>query len=148
MSTEKLICANLHLVRKVASSFGSAGRDPDVIQCGRIGLWYAAEIWDGERDFQALAKVCIRNAMINHLKKVRRWETPVDVFDDVGAEDERDLVGAIKQTFPAGSRERDILISLLKGTKKRDLAERYGVSNKVITRIAADAWAELESKKA
>lgn len=143
MSTEELIRANLHLVHKVAKSFGTAGRDQDMIQCGRIGLWRAAERWDGERDFKPLAKKCIRNAMLNHLRQVRHWEPAVDIFEDVGAEDERDLVGAIKHTFGSGSIERDVLISLLKGTPKQDLADKYGVSRKTITRIAADAWEEL-----
>lgn len=143
MSTEELIRANLHLVHKVAQSIGSSGKDQDVIQCGRIGLWRAAERWDGERDFGPLARACIKNAMLNHLRQVSRWEPAVEVFEDVGAEDERDLVGAIKHSFKKGSMERDILLSLLRGTPKQELAEKYGVSRKTITRIAAAAWEEL-----
>jgi RNA polymerase sigma factor (sigma-70 family) len=147
LSTEELIRANLSLVRRVAASFGRLGNDPDVRQCGLIGLWRAAEKWDGERDFKAFAKVCIRNAIINHLKQVQRWEPAVDKFDDLGAEDERDLVGAITKTFPSGSKEREILLMLLHNVSKQEIADHYGVSRKTITRIAIEAWEELEARK-
>ena len=143
MSSEKLILDNLYLVNSVAKKFGQLAYDDDVIQCGRIGLWQAAEKWDGKREFKSFAKVCIRHAIIDHLRGPQRWESPIDTFDDVGAEDEWDVVGAIKNTFPAGTPEREILLGLLKGIPKQDLADRFGVNRKTITTKAKRAWEQL-----
>ena len=143
MSSEKLILDNLYLVTIVARKFGELANDDDVIQCGRIGLWQAAEKWDGKREFKPFAKVCIRHAIIDHLRGTQRWESPVDSFDDVGAEDEWDVAGAIKETFPAGTPEREILLGLLRGIPKQDLADRFGISRKKVLAIARKAWEGL-----
>jgi RNA polymerase sigma factor (sigma-70 family) len=144
MDTEKLILEYLPLVNLIARDFGALGRDPDIIQCGRIGLWQAAEKWDGKRDFKPFAKVCIRHAIIDQLKRAQRWEPAVDIFDDVGVEDERDLVGAIKHRFRAGTQEREILLGLLRGVPKQDLADRFNTTRRGITKIARDAWENLD----
>jgi RNA polymerase sigma factor (sigma-70 family) len=143
MNSDELILENLYLVNSVARKFGELANDDDVIQCGRIGLWQAAEKWDGKREFKSFAKVCIRHAIIDHLRGIQRWESPIDTFDEVGVEDEWDIVGAIRNTFKTGSREREILLGLLKGISKQDLADRFGISRRTVTAIARKAWEEL-----
>ena len=143
MDTEEMIRANLHLIPGVARKFGDIANDPDVRQCGMIGLWKAVEKWDGKRNFKTWAKVCIRHAITDHLRKVKRWEPTAEILE-TGAEDERDLIGAIKQAFPRGSMEREILLGLLRGQPKQVLAEKFGISRKAVTRIAAEAWRKME----
>lgn len=47
-------------------------RDGDLLQCGMIGLWKAAEVWDEERPFSPLARRCIENEMLRHLRYLSR----------------------------------------------------------------------------
>lgn len=143
MDTEEMIRANLYLIPGVARKFGDLANDPDVRQCGMIGLWKAVEKWDGKRNFKTWAKVCIRHAIADHLRKVKRWEPTAEILE-TGAEDERDLIGAIKQAFPRGSMEREILLGLLRGIPQQELADRFGITRKTALRIAKEAWEQLE----
>ena len=57
------------LVRTVARSVSrEAARDEDALQCGFIGLWEAAERWDGRRPFAPLARRCIRCNIMDYLR--------------------------------------------------------------------------------
>ena len=141
---EALIQAHRGLVTAIAARFGDLSRDPDLLQCGMIGLWRAAECWDGEHPFPALASVCIRNAMYSHLRQVSRWEPPVAEFTEEGAPDAGDLSRAVRERYAPGSRERLILLGLLEGKTKKELARQLGLSPAVVSALARTAWRRLE----
>lgn len=150
---EALIRSHSYMVRSAARAFGGRlAEDPDLIQCGMIGLWRAAREWDGERDFHPMAKVCIRHAMVDHLRKIRNWEEPVDLTGEgeglagcrCDTPDEGDITRAICRTFPAGSRERAVLRGLLVGESKESLARRWATNRKQVAALARRAWKEVD----
>lgn len=145
MNTEDIIVANRRLVHLTAKKFGDMSKDEDLLQCGLIGLWKAAETWEGKGPFATYAIPCIEHAMIDYLRSRKPRETTADYLEEEGAEDEKDLLVAIKEAFPAGSVERDILFGLMSGKTKTELAQKHGMSRKTITRIAINAWERLNA---
>lgn len=143
MNTEELIVNNQRLVFHVAKKFSKMAWDEDMLQCGLIGLWKAAETWEGRGPFSAYAIPCIEHAMIDYLRTKKPQETTADYLEEEGAEDEKDLLVAIKEAFPPESIERSVLLGLMCGKSKTDLALKHGVSRKTITRIAVQAWQKL-----
>lgn len=150
---EQLILEHRYMVRPAARAFGGRlADDPDLLQCGMIGLWHAARIWDGERPFPPLAKVCIRHAMVDHLRQVCRWEQTVDLSGDgeekagfaCDSPDEVEIDRAICAAFPRGSAEREVLRGLLEGRSKEYLARRYGTTRKRLTGMARRAWGRVD----
>jgi len=150
---EQLILEHRYMIITAARAVGGRlADDPDLLQCGMIGLWRAAEQWDGERPFRPLAKVCIRHAMVDHLRMVSRWEEAVDLSGDgesrAGAawetRDEDNLDRAICDAFPPGSTERGVLRGLLAGRSKEYLARRYGTTRKRLSRMARSAWERVD----
>lgn len=142
------------LVKKTAWSLSSAAaHDEDALQHGLIGLWEAAKRWDGKRPFEPLARRCIRNNIIDYLR--RKKEDPEELPDDLAAPEEmaddetvQELKARICRLFPRRSRERKILLSLLAGKEKSDIAARLGVSRSTVQRTAKQAFARLEEEKA
>lgn len=140
------------LVKKTAWSLSSAAaRDEDALQQGLIGLWEAAKLWDGTRPFEPLARRCIRNNIIDYLR--RKKEDPEELPEDLAAPEEVDdetvqeLRARICRLFPRRSRERKILLSLLAGKEKSDIAARLGVSRSTVQRTARRAWEVIEKEK-
>lgn len=129
--------------------------DEDLLQCGLIGLWKAAERWDGARPFGPLARHCVRSEMVDHLRRVGRWRREASPDDlprrelrrhDVHRED-FDAVGlrdAVARTFPQGSRERALLLALLDGVSLPDAAKALGLRRGRCRDVAARAWMRLE----
>lgn len=150
---DNLLERRAHLVKKVAWSVSSAAaRDEDVLQSGMIGLWEAAKRWDGSRPFEPLARRCIRNNIIDHLR--RKKEDAEELPDDLAAPEEmaddetvQELKARICRLFPRRSRERKILLSLLAGKKKDAIAARLGVSRSTVQRTARRAWERMAEQK-
>lgn len=141
------------LVKKTAWSVSSAAaRDEDALQQGLIGLWEAAKLWDGTRPFEPLARRCIRNNIIDYLR--RKKEDLEELPEDLSAPEEMvdeetagELKARICRLFPRRSRERKILLSLLAGKGKSDIAARLGVSRSTVQRTARRAWEVIEKEK-
>ena len=127
--------------------FPARASDPDLLQCGMIGLWRATEKWDGRRPFVPFAKACIHNAMVDHL---RTQSPPEPGFDDAlppppppdhSAED-RELSRRITAAWPPGP-ERAALLSIASGLSKRRLAQDMGLTGAQLTRLLKRAWKRL-----
>ena len=146
--TEELIRDNLPLVYAVAArSFPKLREDPDLIQCGRIGLWQAAGRWDGQRPFVPYACSSIRNAMCRWLRSLRRQGSSSSLPPDQLAEtwdellvDELGLRQRIASAWPRDSLEYHVLNCLADGVPKETLAARLGCSTWALTRLARRAW--------
>lgn len=131
--------------------FPAHASDPDLLQCGMIGLWRATEKWDGQRPFVPFAKACIHNAMVDHL---RAQAPPEPDFDDTlpppplptdhSAED-RILSRRIAAAWPPGP-ERAALLSIASGTPKRRLACEMGLSGAQLTRLLKRAWKKVKQE--
>ena len=66
---DALIENNLCIVQSVARThFASRLPDDDLIQCGLIGLWEAAQKWSGNNDFPPFARVCIYHNMLDYVR--------------------------------------------------------------------------------
>lgn len=146
----EIIEKNERLVREVAYRLGKEN-DDDAIQQGRIGLWEAAKAWDGDRPFEPLARRCIRNNIIDYSRYKATEED--ELTEDVAAEEPADeeskeeLLARIKDTFTRRSAEWKVLSSLLSGKTKKCIAQRLGVSERTVDRIARKAVETLERKK-
>lgn len=148
-----LIEQHQSLVPRVAArSFPSLSRDPDLLQCGLIGLWRAAQTWDGERPFPPYARRCILNAMRNYTRDKNRitiHELPAaapplsrgDLEECAAAR--LDLGDRIRRAWPPNSRERYILTALAAGASKRAVAAALGVDTYTVTRTARRAAEKL-----
>lgn len=140
------------LVDRVARSVSqNCVEDDDALQSGLIGLWEAAQRWDGNRPFEPLANTCIRHNIIDYL---RRQPKPQEELKEDYAEAEteeadskEDLEKRIRSAFARRSREYIVLHSLLRGKTKGQIADKLGVSKRTIDRIAKKAWAELQKEK-
>lgn len=133
---EALLRAYRPLVYARARRFGPRmAKDEDLLQCGMIGLWRAAERWDGVTPFPALATPCIDHAMVDHLRWLAR--KPRTAAADPADLPSRFLVThtdfsaveyrlAICQTLPPDSEERRLLLELLDGASLGELARRLG----------------------
>lgn len=131
--------------------FPTRSQDPDLLQCGMIGLWNAAERWDGARPFPPFAMTCIRNAMYNHLRTLKPAEGPIpDDLPSPGTEDERldrlDLLARIDAAWPPNSRERLILVALASGVSKAALAASLGTDTYHIQKTALRAYDGLQKE--
>lgn len=155
---EQLIHKHKRMVYWVARRhFPSCRADPDLLQCGLIGLWRAAQSWDQDKPFAPYAAVCIKNAMRNHLRQVSRWETPIAPEDippmAAAATEERtaarlDLQESIEAAFPPNSRERYILTALSTGVSKGAVAAALGLDTHQVTKLAKRAFDALKKGEA
>lgn len=149
---DKLLEQYAPLVKQTAWTVSpGAARDEDALQQGLIGLWEAALCWDGARPFAPLARRCIRNNIIDYLRGKRmateglREELAAPAAEE--AESAEELKERICRLFPRRSRERKILLSLLAGKKKADIALRLGISRSTVQRTARRAWEKLKKSK-
>ena len=136
------------LVRTVARSVSrEAARDEDALQCGLIGLWEAAERWDGKRPFATLARRCIR---CNILDCLRSRPPPSEELPEnlpapepPASEDTRDFRLLIFRLFPRRSLERRVALLLLDGKRKAEIARRLHVSRSTVYRAARRVWRRI-----
>lgn len=118
-------------------------QDEDLLQCGLIGLWKAAEGWDETRPFPPLARRCIENEMVTYLRQqrqqagrlptvpLRRVEEALVYEEDWSAVETRDAVA--RATAPH-SRERALLLAVADGHTVTEAAGRLGISRQTAQR--------------
>ncbi len=129
---ELLIHRYMPLVYKLARRMHPQNpRDEDLLQCGVIGLWRAAEAWDMERPFGPLAKAYARGEMVDHLRRVGKGPQTVPLGDRTETA-ETDFTGVelradATRLLPAGSRRRAITLAVLDGCTLSEAARRVGV---------------------
>ena len=135
-----------------ARSFPALSHDQDLQQCGLIGLWRAAQTWDGVRPFPPYARRCILNAMRNYVRDKSRLTThevhasqppPSPADQEELAAARLDLRDRIRAVWPPGSRERYILTALAAGVPKPAVASALGIDTYAVTRIARRAVIKL-----
>lgn len=116
-------------------------QDEDLLQCGLIGLWKAAEQWDEERPFPALARRCIENEMVTYLRRQQRQGStvPLDWLGESAAAYEEDWsavetrAGVERITVPH-SRDRALLLAVADGYSPAEAARRLGISRQTAAR--------------
>ncbi len=136
-----------------ARSFPALSHDQDLRQCGLIGLWRAAQTWDGRRPFPPYARRCILNAMRNYVRdrgRVSAKEVSMTALPPPSPADQEELAAArldlrdrIRAVWPPGSRERYILTALAAGVPKPAVASALGIDTYAVTRIARRAYEKL-----
>ena len=141
---EELICRYRPMVYAAARRLAPWLRqDEDLLQCGLIGLWKAAEEWDEERPFPPLARRCIENEMTSYLRQLRRQTGQLPAVplrreeegllyeEDWSAVETRDTVE--RATAPH-SRERALLLAVADGYSVTEAARRLGISRQTAQR--------------
>lgn len=136
------------LIRRYRPMVYAAGRrlapwlrqDEDLLQCGLIGLWKAAEQWDEVRPFPPLARRCVENEMLSYLRRLRRqpptaplrqMEETLVYNEDWSAVETRD---AIERATAPHSRERAMLLAVADGYTVTEAAARTGLSRQTAAR--------------
>lgn len=149
-AVEALFVAHLHLVPSAARRHFPLRRgDPELLQAGRIGLWQGARRWDGVRPFPPYAQVCIRNAMTDYLRREGRARRPIPLppAPQISTMErelaDRALYRRIRTAWPAGSRQRRVLLALAEACPKAPLARALGLSAKQLTTLARRAWQQV-----
>ena len=143
-----LIESNIDLVASVARRFKE---DDDLFQIGMIALWEATEKWDHVHPFRPWAKRVIRHRMIDHMR--RKAPEEEELMDDVPAaeteipESEAELRARIKKLFPKRSRGRRVLLLMVSGVEKEEIARRIQVSKRTVERIARKAYSQMQEEK-
>lgn len=129
---ELLIHRYMPLVYKLARRIHPQNpRDEDLLQCGVIGLWRAAEAWDQERPFGPLARAYARGEMVDHLRKMGKSPQTVPLEGRTEAE-ETDFTGVelradAVRLLPEGSRRRALTLAVLDGNTLQDAARGVGI---------------------
>lgn len=125
-------------------------QDEDLLQCGLIGLWKAAERWDEARPFPPLARRCVENEMVSYLRRLRR-QVPTVPLDRVAGtavyqEDWSavELRDAVERSTAPGSRERALLLAAADGYTAAESAQALGVSRQTAVRKLRRAGRRLE----
>lgn len=114
--------------------------DEDLLQCGLIGLWKAAEQWDEARPFPPLARRCVENEMISYLRRQSRQlsTVPLGAAEETLAYHEdwsaAEVRCAADQSLPPRSRERALLLAVADGYSVADAAARVGLSRQTAKR--------------
>lgn len=106
-------------------------QDEDLIQCGLIGLWRAAEAWDQERPFVPLARQYIKGGMADYFRaQARQLRTlPLEGREEAAPDELEgvELRVAVEGALPAGSRQRALLLALLDGLSLSEAARGVGL---------------------
>ena len=156
---ETLIANNQGIVHNVARKhFASRRPDDDLIQCGMIGLWEAAEKWGGVDPFPAFARVCVYHNMMDYVrgltaKKRAQWEELTEA--DIAEEDQytdldtTELLTEISQVFPLESIEYAILSHIALNGEIRPVERFLSLDISEVQKIAKRAWrAIIEARRA
>jgi RNA polymerase sigma factor (sigma-70 family) len=148
MEVDKLVQENQGLVYHVAhKSFGSRLGDEDMIQCGFIGLWNAARVWDEERPFSSFACICIKNAMLDYLRGESNRVFTIDIEEQNDIPDEKqEPKDGMVNLFPYGTIEREVAELLSKGYTKKETADILKKSAKTVYRACARIKEEIENQ--
>ena len=116
---DALIESNQGIVGNIARKhFSSRLPDDDLMQCGMIGLWEAAEKWSGLDPFPAFARVCIYHNLMDYVRGLSaKKRLPCDPIEDadIAQEDKHDdletldLLTEFSRVFPIESTEYAVL---------------------------------------
>lgn len=144
---EGLIQAYRPLVYAIARQLQpKAPTDEDLLQCGLIGLWRAAERWDGIRPFGPLARHCARSEMVDHMRRSReRLRTvPLEAVADQLIYEEDwsaiEVADGAERACPPGSRARAAVLALSDGQSLSQTAKALGVRRGRVKGMARRAW--------
>ncbi len=152
---EYLIFRYKRLVWATARRFFPRHRlDEDLLQCGLIGLWEATRTWSGEGDFADYAGYSILNNMKDYIRTAykppppacRRGREGKGSWEDKII-DRLDMLTLIRESWPANSRERYVLLALLAGVSKHSIAAALGVELHTVRRIAGKAMEGLKKDR-
>lgn len=149
--TEQLLALNRGLIYLLARRhFPKLAADPDLLQCGLIGLWEAACAWSGKGSFSSYAGHSILNNMTDYVREQQKQRPPV--LRRVAAQlhscedqmiDRLDMADRIKAVWPENSRERLVLLALSSGVSKHAAAVALGIDPRTLQRIAVRAMEAL-----
>lgn len=149
---EALLARHRGLVHLIARRhFPHMSADPDLLQCGLIGLWEAARGWSGAGSFTSYAGRSVLNNMNDYARSLKRQTPPVGrrgggvLYEDRIIE-RLDLLDRIKAAWPENSRERLVLLALASGVSRHGAAAALGVDQRTLRRIAARAMERLRSE--
>lgn len=144
----------MYLVQQIARNrFSSRLPDDDLLQTGLIGLWEAAQKWNGNGSFKSYARVCIYHNMLDHVRglnakkrsdgeDLEEWDDyTLDRFDDL---DVMELMDDIDKAWPRESMENKVLRGLAVERDKRVLAAQMELTTYQLTRIAKRAWRAVQ----
>lgn len=152
---DTLVTSNLDLVREIAQKrFAGRRGDDDLIQMGNIGLWEAAQRWDGSGSFRAYAYICVYHNMVDYVRKPSRlmgeWpKTDEDgeeylYYDDLAT---MELLGDINNAWPEGTQENKVLSLLAVGYDRSAVAAQMGLGVRQVARLAKRAVRPLNLGK-
>jgi len=151
---ERLIVRYKGLVRKTArKNFPDRVKDQDLLQCGLIGLWEAAETWDAKKStFTTYATYCVKHNILDYLRSESKVPIPIQNMQEEVIDDEMvtlsrlDLLEKIKAAWLENSRERYILIALSSGVSMQAAAIALGVPLQTAKELAEKAWERIEQE--
>lgn len=147
----KLIEENQKLVRLVAyRSFSGMARDDDLLQCGLIGLWRAAEAWDETRQFKPFACHCIRNAMRNYIRgraKITKAEVPLEEWDEGEAAPDDVALDDLLQLFPWDTVEAKVIRLLGSGYQRQEIAGILHCDRRTVARACDRIKEKIEKQQ-
>lgn len=124
-------------------------QNEDLLQCGLIGLWRAAERWDQTRPFGPLARHCIHSEMVDYLRREDRRFPAVSLDslrDNFPWEEDwgKVLLQEVAETWPRGSRKRALLLALCGGATLTQAAKGVGLRRERARRMLERACRRSE----
>lgn len=152
VDVDTLVASNLDLVKEIAHKrFAGRRGDDDLIQMGNIGLWEAAQRWDGSGNFRKYAYICVYHNMIDYVRKPSRLMGEWPMTDEDGEEyiydDDlaiMDLMWTIDKAWPRDTPENKVLTLLAAGYNRRETAAQMGLDVRQVIRLAKKAVRPLE----
>lgn len=142
---ELLIHRYMPLVYKLARRMcPQSPRDEDLLQCGVIGLWRAAEVWDQKRPFGPLARRYVIGEMADHMRRMNKGPRAVSL-ESVEEAREDDFTGVelaadVSRLYPEKSRQRALTLAVLDGRDLSEAARGVGLrparARKTLRRVA------------
>lgn len=156
---DALIERNTGIVGNVARKhFASRLPDDDLLQCGLIGLWEAAQKWGGVDPFPAFARICIYHNMLDYVRGLSAMKrAPCEELKaaDAAEEDQytdletAELLDEIGRVFPVGSEEHLLLSELALNGDIRAVARCSGLNVSKVRKAAKRAYrAVIEAREA
>lgn len=124
--------------------------DEDLLQCGLIGLWKAAERWDETRPFPPLARRCIENEMVSYLRQLSRQVPTVPLLrpEEAGVYQEDwsavELREGVERITGPGSAERALLLAVADGYSVAEAAARVGMPRQTAKRKLRRGFRRME----
>ena len=162
MNRQQLIEDNINLVYFVVHTYyPTFATDEDIIQCGMLGLCTAAKCWNNEGQFATYARKCILNEMKQEFirrKKHREvlsldYPSKNDDYDNlslgdciVGSEDV-DWVDVDGIRGSLSCADQQIFDLKRSGMKTKEIAERLGCSDRVVTKRLRQMKLQVEGNQ-